>query len=85
MATFLSSRQFNQDTSEAKRAASANGPVYISDRGKPAHVLLSISDFEKLSGKKMSLYEALLPDDDQDFDFEPPRLSGSLKAPVDFG
>jgi len=37
----LSSREFNQDTSGAKKAAN-HGPVFITDRGKPAHVLLSI-------------------------------------------
>jgi prevent-host-death family protein len=39
--TTLSSREFNQDTSKAKKAAKS-GPVFITDRGRPAHVLLSI-------------------------------------------
>ena len=51
MATTMSSRQFNQDTSRAKKAAE-KGPVYITDRGKPAHVLLSIEDFEQLLGEQ---------------------------------
>ena len=38
--TTLSSREFNQGASEAKRAAN-NGPVFITDRGKPAHVAWS--------------------------------------------
>ncbi len=38
MATRISSREFNQDTSKAKKAAE-KGPVYITDRGRPAHVL----------------------------------------------
>jgi prevent-host-death family protein len=41
--TTLSSREFNQDTSRAKKAA-REGPVFITDRGKPAHVLLSIEE-----------------------------------------
>ena len=32
--TTISSRDFNQDTSGAKKAAQA-GPVYITDRGRP--------------------------------------------------
>ncbi len=40
--TTLSSRQFNQDTSGAKKAAN-RGPVFITDRGRPAHVLLTMS------------------------------------------
>ena len=47
--TTMSSRDFNQDTSGAKRAAK-EGPVFITDRGVPAHVLLTIEDYRKLSG-----------------------------------
>jgi prevent-host-death family protein len=43
----FTSREFNQDTARAKREA-ANGPVFITDRGKPALVLMSISEYEKL-------------------------------------
>jgi prevent-host-death family protein len=42
--TTLTSREFNQDTSGAKKAAS-RGPVFITDRGRPAHVLLTIEDY----------------------------------------
>lgn len=38
--TTLSSREVNQDLGRAKRA-SQSGPVIITDRGRPAHVLLS--------------------------------------------
>lgn len=56
--TTLSSREFNQDTSGAKKAAQ-QGPVFITDRGRPAHVLLTIEDFQRLTGGNMSLAEAL--------------------------
>lgn len=46
--TTLSSRQFNENTSEAKKAAS-KGPVFITDRGRPAHVLLSIEEYRRLT------------------------------------
>ena len=48
MSTTFSSREFNQDTGRAKKAA-ADGPVFITDRGRPAHVLLSIEDYQKLT------------------------------------
>ena len=73
--TTLSSREFNQHASEAKKA-SKNGPVFITDRGRPAHVLLSIEDYRKLTGERMTLGEALAQNEGQDFDFNPPRLSG---------
>ncbi len=47
--TTLSSREFNQDSSGAKKAAK-NGPVFITDRGRPAHVLLSIEEYQRLTG-----------------------------------
>jgi len=56
--TTLSSREFNQDTSRAKKAAS-EGPVFITDRGKPAHVLLSIEEYQRITGKRQSIIDAL--------------------------
>ena len=79
--TTLSSREFNQHASDAKKAAN-NGPVFITDRGRPAHVLLSIEDYRKLTGAEMTLVEALAQHDVPDFDFEPPR-AGGLYRPVD--
>ncbi len=40
----ISSREFNQDVGRAKRAA-RSGPVVITDRGRPAHVLLSFEEY----------------------------------------
>jgi len=70
--TTFSSRSFNQRTSDAKKAAT-KGPVFITDRGRPAHVLLSIEDYRKLTGDGLSLLEALAQRDAADFEFEPPR------------
>ncbi|AWL90943.1 MULTISPECIES: type II toxin-antitoxin system Phd/YefM family antitoxin [Bradyrhizobium] len=81
MVTTLTSREFNQDTSGAKKAAS-KGPVFITDRGRPAHVLLSIEDYLRLSGGHMSLAEALAQAN-ADFDFDPPRITGGISRPAD--
>lgn len=51
MATRMTSREFNQHTSRAKQAA-AKGPVYITDRGRPAHVLLTYRDYTRLLDKQ---------------------------------
>jgi prevent-host-death family protein len=56
--TTLSSREFNQDTSRAKKAA-LEGPVFITDRGRPAHVLLSIADYQRLAGQGRNIVESL--------------------------
>ena len=71
--TTLSSREFNQDTSRAKKAAS-EGPVFITDRGKPAHVLLSIEEYQRITGKRRSVADALgWPVGVEDIEIEFPR------------
>lgn len=57
MTSQMSSREFNQDTSRAKKAAE-QGPVYITDRGRPAHVLMTIETYEALIGSR-SVVEVL--------------------------
>ncbi len=76
--TTLTSREFNQDTSRAKKAAKA-GPVFITDRGQPAHVLLSIEEYRKLAGASMSVAEALAQPGAPDFEFTPPRVTGLFR------
>jgi prevent-host-death family protein len=76
--TIISSREFNQDTSRARKAASS-GPVFITDRGEPAHVLLSIEEYRRLTGGGITLAEALAQPDVPDFEFAPPRASGILR------
>jgi len=82
--TTLTSREFNQDTSRAKKAAQ-HGPVFITDRGRPAHVLLTIEDYRRLSGGTMSLAEALAQPGDDDFEFTPPRMGEGIIKPADLG
>jgi prevent-host-death family protein len=79
--TTITSRKFNQDVGAAKRAA-RTGPVIITDRGKPAHVLMSIDEYRKLTEHRMSLSEALAHPPSEDIEFDPPRLEG-LFQPVD--
>lgn len=79
--TTLSSREFNQDTSRAKKA-SLNGPVFITDRGKPAHVLLSIEQYHRISGTRRSIVDALCMPGLTEIRFNPPR-SRELPRPAD--
>ena len=72
--TTLSSREFNQDTGRAKLAA-RNGPVFITDRGSPAHVLLTFEEYQRLTGGTASIIDLLgLPPGVEDAELEPPRL-----------
>ena len=76
--TTLSSREFNQDTSRAKKAAS-KGPVFITDRGKPAHVLLSIEDYRRITGGHRKIAEALATPGHADIEFDPPRVNIGIR------
>lgn len=71
--TTLSSRELNHDVSRAKKAAKS-GPVIITDRGKPSHVLMTFDEFERLSGKHRSLIDALAMPGLSAIDFEPLRV-----------
>ena len=80
--TTLSSREFNQKTSEAKKAAE-KGPVFITDRGRTAHVLITFDEYVRLSGKSGSILDRLAMAGNQDFEFEPPRMGDKIFRPVD--
>lgn len=70
----LSSREFNQHTSLAKKAA-RKGPVIITDRGRPAHVLLTFEDYEQLAATRGSIIDSLgLPAGVEDVELEIPPL-----------
>jgi prevent-host-death family protein len=77
-ATTVSSREFNQSTSEAKKA-SANGPVFITDRGRPSHVLLNIDEYRRLTGGYTTLLEAIAMKEDADGEFEAPRVDIGIR------
>lgn len=72
--TTISSREFNQGTSEAKRAAN-NGPVFITDRGRPAHVLLSFEDYQRLTKQGRNIADALAMPQLTELEFAPPRAT----------
>ena len=79
--TTLSSRTFNQDTSRAKKAAQS-GPVFITDRGKPAHVLLSIRDYQRVLGRRVSIADLLAMPSAGNIEMEIP-VSKELARPAD--
>ena len=80
--TMISRREFNQDVSRAKRAA-FNGPVFITDRGRPAHVLLTIEKYQGITDKKDSIVDLLAMPEVADIDFAPPRLTKTLYRPTE--
>jgi len=71
--TTLSSRQFNQDSSKAKKAAEA-GPVFITDRGRPAHVLLTFNEYRKLTGGRTKIADLLAMPGSEDIELTIPPM-----------
>ena len=80
--TTMSSREFNQNSSAAKRAA-LEGPVFITERGQISHVLLNYEAYTALHQTR-NIVSLLSCPESADFDFEPEKLSHSLIRPVDF-
>ena len=76
--TTISSREFNQDTARAKRVAE-EGPVYITDRGKPAYVLLSIAEYRRLTGGRKIADLLAMPRVD-DIELELPHRPDTARA-----
>jgi PHD/YefM family antitoxin component YafN of YafNO toxin-antitoxin module len=81
--TTISSRKFNQDVSKAKRDA-LYGPVFITDRGHTAHVLLSIEEYQKITDNKQSIVDLLAMPGADDIEFEAARLDKNLYRPAGF-
>ncbi|GGY09674.1 antitoxin [Litchfieldella qijiaojingensis] len=80
MKSTMTSREFNHDASRAKRAA-RQGPVIITERGKPSHVLLSYEEYEKLRHSKdgQNIIELLADTDASEVEFEPQAPSSLVK------
>jgi prevent-host-death family protein len=76
--TRLSSRDFNQDTSRAKRAAK-RGPVFITDRGRPSHVLLTVEEYHRITAGHKNGADLLAMPAAAEIEFEPPRVGGILQ------
>ncbi len=76
--TTLTSREFNQHASDAKKATK-KGPVFITDRGRPAHVLLSIEDYRKLTGGDEKIADLLAMPGAEDIELEIPALRDSAR------
>jgi prevent-host-death family protein len=80
--TTLSSRELHQDAGRAKRAAK-KGPVFITDRGRPTHVLLTFDEYQKIAGPRRSIGDMLSDPAAAEIEFDPPRL-GFIAREVDF-
>ena len=82
----MTSREFNQNTSLAQKYAQT-APVIITNRGKPAYVLVKYEEFQSAKPTKSAL-QALLDlthPDVGDIDLPLKPRSRAQREPVDFG
>jgi prevent-host-death family protein len=84
MTVTLTSREFNQDTARAKREA-AHGPVFVTDRGTPTHVLLTVAEYGRLTKTKQSIVDLLHDPASAHIDLPIPERSKELPRTIDFG
>lgn len=77
----LSSREFNQDTSGAKKAC-RSGPVFITDRGRPSHVLMLYEDYQRVIGHQKNILDLVGMKAAGDIYFEPEKIN-TLSKPID--
>src|SRR5690349_20811393 len=78
-ATKLTSCELKHDTKKAKRAAK-NGPVFITDRERPTHVLLTAEEYARITGGNNSAAELLAMPEAAAIHFDPPLFPEKEKA-----
>ena len=79
----ISNEEFSLNPGRATEA-SAGGPVFVTDGGKPTYVLLSIDDFRRLTHASENIVELISENSPDAIEFEPPRLLQSTIRPPDF-
>lgn len=82
MSKIMTSREFNQHASQAKKAAEL-GPVFITDRGKPSYVLLTIEEYHSLTRQEGNIADLLSMPGSEDIEPEIPKMQ-DLPQTADF-
>jgi hypothetical protein len=77
--TTFSRREFNEHAGEATKAAS-KGPVFITDHGRAAYVLLSIDAYRALTDSGKNIATLLAMPDTDDFELSTPERSDPARA-----
>ncbi|MBB4226555.1 type II toxin-antitoxin system Phd/YefM family antitoxin [Rhizobium mongolense] len=81
--TTISSREFQQNANQAQKAT-RQGPVFITNRGRTAQVLLSIEDYHRLTGKRQNIADLLAMSELADIELEiPSRLERAAPVNLD--
>ncbi|GAB3759621.1 type II toxin-antitoxin system Phd/YefM family antitoxin [Microlunatus parietis] len=72
--SIMSSQEFNRNPTSAKRKAD-EGPVYVTEHGKPAYVVINIDEYRRLKGApKVDLVTRLQMDEYHDVEIPPVEM-----------
>lgn len=80
MTKIMTSREFNQQVSRVGRAAK-DGPVIVTNRGKPSLVVMTHEEYVRITGKGKSILEMLAMPGMEDIEFDPPKNDLKLRVP----
>lgn len=83
MTTTVTSREFNQNSSRVKKAAE-QGPVIVTDRGKPTLAVLKFEDYERLTQPRISIADALYMPGVDEIEFELPKRTPYKPRKIDW-
>ncbi|SDG03604.1 MULTISPECIES: type II toxin-antitoxin system Phd/YefM family antitoxin [unclassified Duganella] len=76
----ISTKEFDQIFQEAAQAAN-KGPVFVTEQGKTAFVLLNFADYQRLIREHRNMAELLsVPDIAASIEFDPPRSQETARA-----
>jgi prevent-host-death family protein len=79
----ISMKEFEKDPRRARKAA-ADGPVFISERGRHAFALITIEEYRRIGGRAESIADLLANSEAAKIDFDPPRVGAEPVRPADF-
>lgn len=82
MSAPVTTREFDCDVGAAMRAAE-QGPVMVIDHGRAAHVLLTVEEFERLSGTPQLMGDRLRTGQDHGDEFDLPVRRVERSRPLD--
>lgn len=70
----MTSREVDRDVGAAPQTA-AEGPLFITDNGETAYVLLPLREYRRLPAERNDLVDPLSMEDDSDLEVEPISLA----------
>jgi len=72
-----------QSRYEPGETSGETGSGFYHGSGRPSHVLLTVADYQRITGGQKSIAQLLAMPEAARIEFEPPRLKGHWHEPLD--